>query len=117
MYIGGAGQAEVGDLDPLDVVLQENVGRLDVAVDQPPGVRRRQPGGDLHADAHDLAQLQRALVFDFVVQRLAVDELHDEVGDGRGVLDGVNADDVLVRHGGGGLRLANEALTGRAAGG
>ena len=48
------GQAEVGDLDALDAVLQQDVGRLDVAVDQPLGVGRRQAGGRLHADAEDL---------------------------------------------------------------
>ena len=53
--VGGAGQAEVGDLDPLDAVLQQDVGRLDVAVDQALGVGRGQAGGDLHADAEDFA--------------------------------------------------------------
>ena len=58
--VGGAGQAEVGELDPLDAVLQQDVGRLDVAVDQPLRVRRRQPGGRLHADPQDLAGAERA---------------------------------------------------------
>ena len=37
-----------------DAVLQQDVGRLDVAVDQALGVGRRQPAGDLHADAQHL---------------------------------------------------------------
>ena len=40
--VGGAGQAEVGDLDALDAVLQQDVGRLDVAMDQPLRVGGRQ---------------------------------------------------------------------------
>ena len=38
--VDGAGQAEVGELDPLDAVFQQDVGRLDVAVDE---ARRRGP--------------------------------------------------------------------------
>ncbi len=57
---GGPGQAEVGDLDPLDAVFQQDVGRLDVAVDQPLGVGGGQAGGRLHADAQDLVQLRAA---------------------------------------------------------
>ena len=46
--VGGAGQAEVGDLHPLlRPVLQQDVRRLDVAVDQPLLVGRGQPLGDL----------------------------------------------------------------------
>ena len=56
-----AGQAEVGDLDPLDAVLQQDVRRLDVAMDQPLRVGGRQPRGRLHADAEDLVELQRPL--------------------------------------------------------
>ena len=54
--VGGAGQAEVGELDPLDAVLQQDVGRLDVAVDQALGVGGGQAGGGLHADPQDLLQ-------------------------------------------------------------
>jgi hypothetical protein len=43
--VGRAGQAEVGDLDSLHAVFQQDVRRLDVAVDQPLLVRRRQPAG------------------------------------------------------------------------
>ena len=54
-----AGQAEVGQPHPLDAVLQQDVRRLDVAVDQPLGVGGRQPGRRLHADPQDLRQRQR----------------------------------------------------------
>ena len=49
--LGGQCQAEVGNLHALDAVLQEDVGRLDVAVHQPLGVGGGQPGGNLQADA------------------------------------------------------------------
>ena len=62
--VGGAGQAEVGELDALHAVLQQDVGRLDVAVDQPLRVRRRQAAGDLEADAQDLLDLQRPAAAD-----------------------------------------------------
>ena len=47
--IDGAGQAEVGDLDALDAIFEQNVGRLDVTVDEtvwraPPLARRRSAG-------------------------------------------------------------------------
>ena len=54
-----AGQAEIGDRDPLDAVLQQDVGRLDVAMHEPLRVGRGQPGGDLHADAQHLRHRQR----------------------------------------------------------
>jgi hypothetical protein len=56
--IGCAGQAEVGDLDPPGAVLQQDVGRLDVAVDQALFVGGGQADGDLQADAHDFPDLQ-----------------------------------------------------------
>ena len=52
-----------------DAVLQQDVGRLDVAVDQPLGVGRRQAGGRLHADAQDLRQLQRPAAVEPLLQR------------------------------------------------
>ena len=94
--VDGAGQAEVGDLDALDAVLQQDVGRLDVAMDQPLLVRGRQPLGDLQADAQDLLQLQRPGPVELLLQRDAVDELHDQVGRPCRLLDGVDGDDVLV---------------------
>ena len=56
--VGDAGQAEVGQLDAIVRRLQQDVARLDVAVDQPLRVGRGQPVRRLHADAHDLAERQ-----------------------------------------------------------
>ncbi len=105
-----AGQSEVGDLDPLDAVLQQDVGRLDVAVDQPLGVGRGQGAGGLATDAEDLGQLGDLAPVDQLLDRLAGDVLHDQVGDalGQGV-HGVDRDDVLVDHGGRSLGLSREA--------
>ena len=49
--VHGACQAEVGDLHPLDAILQQDVRGLDVAVDKPLGVCGRQARGGLHADS------------------------------------------------------------------
>ena len=49
------GEPEVGELHPLDAVLQKHVRRFDVAMDQPLLVRGGQPGGDLHANPQDLS--------------------------------------------------------------
>ena len=113
----GAGQAEVGDLDALDAVLQQDVGRLDVAVDQPLRVGRGQALGDLHADAQDLRRAPSGpLRSSCSCSDAAVDVLHDQVGQAVGLLDGVDGDDVVVADGGGGPGLAHEALAGGAAG-
>ncbi len=56
--IDRSGQAEVGDLHPLDPVLQKDVGRLDVAMDQSLGMGRGQARSRLHADPQDLLQVQ-----------------------------------------------------------
>ena len=53
-------QAKVGDFHPLDAVLQENVGRLDIPMDQALGVGGGQSGSSLQADAQDLLERQRA---------------------------------------------------------
>ena len=114
--VGGAGQAEVGDLDPLlDAALQQDVARLDVAVDQPQRVGRGQPPGDLPADPQHLRHLERPGPVELLLQRLAGDELHHQVGN-RLLLDRVDVDDVLVPDGGGGAGLAQEALAGRRGG-
>ena len=78
--VDAAGQTEIGDLDAFDPVLEEDVGRLDVAVDQTLRMRRRQARRDLHADAQNLGELQRAAGVDLLLQRRAGDILHDQVG-------------------------------------
>jgi hypothetical protein len=48
---------------------------------------------------------------------LTVDALHDDVGGLSGVLNAVDGDDILVRHGGGGPSFAHEPLPSTAIGG
>ncbi len=117
--VDGAGQAEVGDLDPLDAVLQQDVRRLDVAMDQALCVRRGQPQGRLHADAQDFLGAQRAVAVDPILERPAVDAGHHQVRETvlRIGVDGVDGDDVVVDDRGGGLRLAGEPPASGAAGG
>src|SRR5262249_42102993 len=110
------GQAEVGDPDALDAVLQQDVSRLDVAVHQALGVGGGQAGGDLPADAQHLPQRHRPTAVELLLERWSIDELHDQVGDWALVFDGVDSDDVLVADGGRRPSLADEALPGRAGG-
>ena len=69
--VDGARQAEVGDLDPRQLVLEHDVRRLDVAVDQALRVGGGQARGDLHADPQQLLQLERAALVDPLLERHA----------------------------------------------
>jgi hypothetical protein len=107
--VAGLGQAEVGDLDPLDAVFEEEVGRFDVAMDEALGVGGRQAGGDLQADAQDGLDVERPVAVELCLERFAHDELHDQIGMAAELVHGVDGDDVVVRDGGGGGGLAEEA--------
>ena len=104
-------QAEIGDLDPLDPVLQQDIRRLDVAVDQSLRVGRGQSAGGLHADPYDLADRQRAVAVDPLLERPAGDVGHDEVGQSLLLVDGVDGHDVVVADRGRRPRLAGESPT------
>ena len=106
--VDGAGQAEVGDLDPRQLVLEHDVRRLDVAVDQALRVGGGQARGDLHADPQQLLQLERAALVDPLLEREPGDEFHDQEGPAAPLADGVDGDDVRVGDGRGRLRLAGE---------
>ena len=112
--VHGPRQPEVGELHPLHTVFQQDVRRLDVAVDQSLSMRRGQPGRRLHADAQDLFQLQRAALIDAFLKRDAVDIFHDQVGQAIDLIDAVDVDDVFIADGGGGPRLAQKSLASRA---
>ncbi len=119
---GAAGclrQPEVGDLDARaarSLVFQEDVARLDIAVDQPNGVRRRQAIRDLLADAQHFLQLERPGLGQLLLQALAGNVLHDHVRDGLFV-HRVDGDDVVVADGSPGPGLAHKAPAGRVAAG
>ena len=75
------GEAEVEDLRAA-VLREDDVLGLEVPVDDPAFVRRRETARDLHAELHGLADRQGSRR-DPLAQRLAVHELHDEDGDER----------------------------------
>ena len=79
----------------LRAALEQDVGRLDVAVDQAGGVGGGQPLGDLPADPQHLRHVERAGAVEPLLERLAGDELHHQVRQ-RLLLDGVDLHDVLV---------------------
>ena len=105
-------EPEVEDLDdhapPL--VREEDVGRLEVAVDDAPRVHAADRGDDREQEARRLRERQAPLAHEPVVEGLADQEVHDH--DGRAVLgleDVVDADDVRVGDGARGAGLAGEA--------
>jgi hypothetical protein len=73
-----AGDAEVGQ-GRLAVAGDEDVLRLDVAVQHLGLVRRRERTRDLHADAQDVGHRQRALARQPVAQRAALEVVHRDV--------------------------------------
>ena len=113
---GGSGQAEVQDLHAVGFRLQPDVGRLDVAVDQPALVGRRQSQGHLPADAQHLGHRELALALQSHVQRLAFEKLHGQEGHAAILADLVNGDDVVVLDRRRGSGLTQEALPGTLAG-
>jgi hypothetical protein len=106
-----AGQAEVEDFDRTRPV-EEQVGRLDVAVDQAGLVGVLQAEGGLADVVGGPHGVHRPVALDDGVQRAAVNVLHDEEVQPAVAVDVVTADDVGVLELGDGPRLAAEALQG-----
>lgn len=46
-------QAEVGDLQPIHAIIEQNIGRLDIAMDETLTVSRRQSRRNLMTDSQD----------------------------------------------------------------
>ena len=107
--VEGSGDAEIGDLHR-PVRADEDVGRLDVSVDEPGGVGETEGGGDFAGDLGGLLRVEVAVGPQDVGQRAPVDVLHgDEVR--RGVLAPIeHVDDVRVVEVGRCLGFAAEAL-------
>ena len=112
--VGRAGETEVGDLDSLDAVLEEDIRRLDIAVHEPLRVCRRQARGHLHANPEHFAGGQRAVALDPCLKRLAGDVLHHEVGEALPRVDRVDRDHMVVGHRRSRPGLAGETQPGRA---
>ncbi len=112
-FLDALGQAEVGQPDHA-LGVQEEVGRLDVAVDDAALVRVRQRLRRLQAPAGNRARLQRGPLGPAFVQNrgqaFALDELHGVVVDAVLAADGEDGHDVRMVQAGDGLGLAPEAL-------
>ena len=104
-----AGDAEVGDLGRA-LLVDEDVLRLDVAVDDAAPVRGAERAGDLDRVGDRLVDRQAPEPADPVLERLALDVLEDDVGAPVLLARVDHADDVRVRELRDGARLAAEAL-------
>ena len=96
VLLGITCDTEVADLRGV-VRVEEDVGRLQVGVNDPFRVRERESVGDLDRDAHRVAGLQRTGLLDALLHRSARQVLHD---DERGIVDladVVDRDDVRMR--------------------
>ncbi len=89
------------------VLRQEDVLRLDVPVDDPLPVGRREPFGHLKRDVEGLAQRKRS-AGQKRAQRLALQKLRDDERNGALFPDVEEGEDVRMREGGDGLRLLLE---------
>ena len=108
---------KIGNDDPSKIVLQHDVGRLDVAVNHSLSMGGLQPGGDLQADPHDLPRLQRSVPFDQFLKRMAGNILHHQKRDVGSRLHVVDRDDMFVNDRCGSARFARKSLPGHAAAG
>ena len=107
---------EVGHLQPRLVRLHllvggdEDVVRLDVAMDDPVAVREAEGLEELLGVPDRGVHRERAVGHDQLLEAAALDHLHRDVVRPLGLAAVVDGDDVRVREAGGRLRLAAEAL-------
>src|SRR5262249_26689746 len=96
VLVHGAGQAHVGQLDeqPAAFLDDEEVGGLDVAVDDVLVVGVPQGAAALDDDLAGLLRIQRPLALDVVVEVDAVHELHGEEPGVLDVVEVIDTDDV-----------------------
>jgi len=107
----GPGQPEVQQPHPA-VFLQPDVGRLDVAVNQPLVVGGCQRGGHLAGDAHGFKRRERFLALQVFVERLPPQQWHGDERHAAFLAHLVDGHDALVLHGGHGPSLAQETFLG-----
>ena len=107
--VGELGDAEVEDLEPAAALLDHQVGRLDVAVDDVEGVGVGQAVAELLEQAQLAHHRGGLLAADPLRQRLAVDVLHGDERLAVLLADVEDADDVLVLEDTGGVRFLHEA--------
>lgn len=93
-----AGEAEVGDGDSIDTILQKNIGGLDVSMHQPLIMCGGQPCGNLLSNSNDFIGRQRAQSIQSPLQRFASQIGHHEKRQGAVVRDSVNHNHVRMKH-------------------
>ncbi len=104
-----ARDAEIADLDPA-VVVDQDVGRLDVAMDNACRMRVAESVEQLADDLADFAHFVADFLLQVLGERLAVDELHHDVRDFLVFAEVVNLDDMRMHEPADRLRLVAEAL-------
>jgi len=87
----------------------ENVGGLDVPVDDAFGVSGVEAFGDFDSEVEEAVEVH-GLIVDDVLQGEAIEEFHSDEGAGVGFADVINSADVGVVQGGGSFGFAAEAL-------
>jgi hypothetical protein len=91
------GDPEVRQIDPSGLLLEEDVGRFHVAMDDSLPMRRAEPGGDVRENATHLASLEPSLGAHPILEAPSPDVLHDDVRHIAGERsDPVDRDDVGV---------------------
>ena len=108
-HLGGAGNAEIGDLD-LPAPCDQDVGRLDVPVNDPFLVSEDKAAQDLPANIESQLAGQFGHLLEEVSQRRAVDVLHGYEKLVRGVAKVEELDDVGVLELAVNAHLVKEAL-------
>src|SRR5262249_41849369 len=108
------GEAEVEDLHA-SLRVDDQVAGLQVAMDDPLRVRRLERIGDLDADVEQLVELEAALL-GVLRERLALEELHDDVRTALVLLDRVDRADAGMVQRRRRARLALEAVERRGIG-
>ena len=103
---GNLGQAEIQNFG-VAALGDENIGGLDVAVNDAFGVRGVERVGDFDGEREQVFDVQRA-AGDAVLERLAVEKFHGDEGLAVLLADVVNGADVRMVQRGGGLRFALE---------
>ncbi len=103
-------EAEVDELDAAGA-REDRVGRLDVAVEDAPLVRRREARREAARDVEEHGRGERARDG---IQAAAVDVFQHEIGPAARLADAVNRDDVGVVDAGQGARFEEEAARGAA---
>ena len=99
-------QPKVGYFHALDAVFKQDVGRLDVAVNHPVLMRRRQAGGDLGADPQHGRQIERRPEANAITEGAAGHILHNQVGHALLFVHSVNRHDIGMIDPGRGASLA-----------